>query len=101
MDRGAILLQGLRGQLEGWLDTIKRATSATSVSFVTHAQGEFTLRIEWKKDGAVQHFDRMFTRPEVFGASYGHSPMSWRVQRRACDYARDVMRQVLSARGVI
>lgn len=101
VDRGTVLLQGLRQQLQGWADPIRRATCATSVTFIPHELGEFTLRVEWmSKEGTTKTFDRKFTRQEVFGSSYGHSPAGWRVERRACDHARDTMRQVLEARGV-
>jgi hypothetical protein len=102
LDRGHALLQGLRHQLERWFDTIRKATGATRVFFVAHPDGEFALRVEWEtKAGEKMFYDRMFTREEVFGASYRNSVASWQVQRRACDYARDCMRQVLSARGVM
>ena len=101
MDRGTILLNGLRSQLVGWLDVIRRGVGATDISIVQGGDGEFTVHVEWTtKGGELQSFDKPFTRQEVFGASYGHTPLTWRVQRRACDYARDIMRQILSARGV-
>jgi hypothetical protein len=100
MDRGDALLQGLRQQLERWFDPIRRSTGATGVEFVAHPNGEFALRVKWW-DGGDRHHDRVFTRQEVFGASYGNTPLSWRVQRRACDYARDCIRQVLTVRGVM
>jgi hypothetical protein len=98
MDRGAVLLQGLRNQLQGWLMTIQRATCATNVSFVPLADGEFMVRVEWQpKGGEKKTFDRTFSKPEILGTN----PAQWRVQRRACDYARDIMRDVLAARGAI
>jgi hypothetical protein len=101
MDRGYALLQGLRVQLERWTDTIRKATCATAVSFVPQTEGEFALRIEWKlKTGEVKTFDRVFTRREVFGASYRRQPHAWQVERRACDYARDCIQKVLTERGV-
>lgn len=102
MDRGTALLQNLRGQLQNWLLTIQRATGATDVSFVPHTAGEFTIRVTWRpKGGEEQTYDRVFTRQEVFGASYQTSPQTWRVQRKACDYAREIMRQVLTIRGAV
>jgi hypothetical protein len=102
MDRGTVLLQTLCGQLRGWADPIRRATYATSVDFLPGKDGEFTLRVVWpSREDGPQHYDKEFTRPEVFGVSYAGSPLAWRVQRRACDYARDVMREVLAARGAL
>lgn len=98
MDHGAVLLQGLRNQLQGWMQTIKRATCATDVLFVPLADGEFVLRVEWQyKGGEKKTFDRTFSKSEILGTN----PAQWRVQRRACDYARDIMRDVLAARGAI
>jgi hypothetical protein len=101
MDRAEALLQGLRRQLEYRFDSIRRSTGATGVAFVVKPGGEFAIEVTWKmKDGEVKTFLRHFTKQEVFGSSYSGNPMAWRVERRACDYARDCIRQVLAARGV-
>jgi hypothetical protein len=101
MDRGVVLLQGLRRQLEKWLDPIKRSTCASKVSFVPLMNGEFLLRVEWTlRDGTTRGYDHEFTRSMAFGSSYGNSPLAWRIERRACDHARECIRQVLAARGV-
>jgi hypothetical protein len=101
-DRGTILLNGLLSQLRGWFDTIRRATYAKELTVLPLPDGEFTIRVTWQpKDGAEKHFDKTFTRKDMFGASYGHSPMAWRVERRACDHARDLMRAVLAEQGVL
>jgi hypothetical protein len=107
MDRAATLLQGLRRQLEKWLDTIKRTTGATAVVLLPAPPGafihpgEFVLRVEWKtKSGETKSFEHYYTRGEVFGSSYGGNPLTWRVEKRACDHAREFMRQVLAFRGV-
>ena len=83
------------------LDRIRRATYATDVTIVPTIRGEFSVRVVWKnKDGTVGAVDHEFTRKAVFGASYTNAPLAWRVERKACDYMRDVMRHVLAARGV-
>lgn len=101
MDRAEALLQGLRRQLEHRFDSIRRSTGATGVAFVIKPGGEFAIEVTWKpKDGEAKSFYRHFTKRELFGASYNGSPAAWRIERRACDYARDCIRQVLAARGV-
>jgi hypothetical protein len=96
-----MLLQGLLGQLQAWKDRIRRVTYADDVRLIPGKDGEFVVRVEWKtKDGEVQNFDRAFTRREVFGGSYTEGPRGWRVQKKTCDYARSVMREALSSRGV-
>jgi 3-phenylpropionate/cinnamic acid dioxygenase small subunit len=100
MDRGEALLQGLRRQLEHRLDSIRRSVGATTVSIVPQPDGEFSIRVEWVMKDGTKTFDHSFTQRSVFGASYMGSPMAWRVEKKACDYARDCIRQVLAARGV-
>jgi hypothetical protein len=101
MDRGTVLLQGLRNNLRGWTDRIRRATYATDVTFTAQPDGEFTVRVEWTlKDGQKKYFDKTYTRREVFGLSYSGHQHGWRIQRKVCDYAKELMRDVLNARGV-
>jgi len=101
MDRGTALLQNLRKKLEGWVSPIQRATGASSVEFIPRDAGEFSICVAWKSGDTLCSFDRLFARKEVFGASYALGPSSWHVQKRACDYARDLIRQVLEQRGVL
>lgn len=101
MDRGTALLQGLRKQLEGWRDRIKRATGASLVELVPGEKGEFTAHVEWTtRRGEKKSLDRPFTRLEVFGSSYTQGMMHWQVQKRVCFYARAVIGDVLAARGI-
>lgn len=101
MDRGEALLQGLRGQLRNWLHVIKRSTYATDAELLPGVGGEFSVRVTWvPRGGATTHFERQFTRSDVFGPTYTEGPGGWRVQRKACVYAREIISAVLTARGV-
>jgi hypothetical protein len=102
MDRGVVLLQGLRDKLNtGWARTIQRSTGASSVSFVERTNGEFALRVVWKNGDIEKVFEKEFTRASVLGASVHRSTLEWHVQKRTCDYARDTIREVLAVRGVL
>lgn len=101
MARDVDLLQGLLRSLRGWSDAIRRATNAVSVDFIPTENGEFLARVVWKVPDGERSFERTFTRQYVFGKSYGLSPQAWRVERRPCHHARDIMREVLAQRGVL
>lgn len=102
MDRGALLLQGLRTQLGCWFTTIQRGAGLTSLEVVDGPDGAFTLLAEWKtKEGKPEFFSCDFTRELVFGRTAGGSPLAYRVQKRACDYAKDFMREILARRGAL
>jgi hypothetical protein len=102
MDRGAVLLQGLRERLNGgWMEAIRRSTGAHQVTFVMDTTGEFAVRVVWMVAGKEHVFEKKFTKSYVLGASF-HRPMAeWHVEKRACDYARDIMREVLAQRGAL
>ena len=95
MDRGAALLAALRAKLEARRDVVQRSTYAT-VTFHTRPDGEFSVKVTWPGGTYEKVFDRAF----VFGASYRRPSPQWTVQRRACDHTRDIIREVLAARGV-
>ena len=101
MDRGTALLQDLRRKLAGWQDYIKRCTHATEVLFVNKEGGEFDLVVHWvNKQQSAGEFTKNFTRRFVFGGTFSLSPNAWAIERRACDHARDIVREILSKRGV-
>lgn len=97
MDRAALLLQGLRAQLVGWTATIQRGVGATHLELADAPDGEFVLRVTWRTGAHEQLFSRAF----VFGPTLTGSPLAYRVQKRACDYARDFMREILAQRGAL
>ncbi len=85
-----------------WLATIQRGTGLTDIAFVDGPAGSFTLLAKWKtKDGKEKSFSRDFTREFVFGRTASGSPLAFRVQKRACDYAKDFMREILALRGAL
>lgn len=102
MDRGIVLLQGLRAKLEGsWLDSIRRATGATSITFEPLSTGEFVLVVSWKNGEQEHSFKKEFTKALVLGSSLRRPMAEWHVEKRACDHAKDIMREVLAQRGVL
>lgn len=102
MDRGTTLLQGLRAQLGCWFDTIRRGVGATDLECTPAENGEFILRVTWKtKAGEEKKHERLFSRDFVFGHTATGSPLAFRVQKRACDYAKDFMREILAMRGAL
>lgn len=101
MDRGAHLLQGLRTKLKTWVPFMQRATKGT-VEFISRADGEFAVAVRWKnRDGSDGEFIREFTKKYCLGVTFTLPSGSWAVEKKACDYARDVVRDVLGARGVL
>lgn len=101
MDRGAVLLQGLQNKMKGWKPFMERATKS-SVTFVTRAAGEFAVTARWKnKDGTDAEATVEFTKEKVFGPTLSLTPQAWTVQERPCDYSREVVRTILTARGVL
>ncbi len=97
LNHSGALLQGLRKKLDTWLASIERATGATSVAYVQLEGDEFALRVEW----AEHSYQREFTRASVFKGTFHRPQVEWRVEKRACDYAREIIREVLSQRGVL
>jgi hypothetical protein len=98
MDRGEALLFDLRNKLESrWAETIRRATGAT-LTFAGLPGGEFVVKCSW---GEAKTYEKTFTRERVFGGSYNNGVQGWHVERRACDHARDLIRELLVERGVL
>jgi hypothetical protein len=102
MDRGVVILQELRKRLnDGWMGGIRRATGAHQATFVMNDDGAFTVRVVWKVGEEERSYEKKFTKAYVLGASI-HKPMAeWSLQKRACDHARDIMREVLALRGAL
>lgn len=102
MDRGDALLQGLLVKLKAWGDYIRRATHATEVLFQPRELGEFTVVVRWKdRKNTEGEYQKDFTRPLVFGGTYTLTPLAWSIEKRACDYARDIVQEILRQRGVL
>lgn len=101
MSRSVALLQGLRTQMGCWFDTIRRGVGATGLECVDAPEGEFILRVTWKTPDGEKTHERLFSREFVFGHTATGSQLAFRVQKRACDYAKDFMREVLAQRGAL
>lgn len=101
MTRDIVLLKRLRAQLGVWTATIQRSVGAQRVEIVSAQEpGEFTLRAEWADGDVHVSHSRTFSRQYVFGHTCGGNPLALAIQKRACDYARDFMREVLNMRGL-
>lgn len=102
MDRGAVLLQGLRSKLQPWFVYIQRCTHATNVRFSEGVAGEFAVVVSGvAKDQSPWSFSTAFTREKCFGPTFGLDPAAWCIPTRPCDYARAIVREVLQQRGVL
>ena len=98
--RARDLLNRLRVQLTPWIDTICKATSATDLTFSVHPEG-LSVHAKWKNaDGTEGQTSKVFAVDYVLGPDHS-STFRCRIQKRTCEYAREVIRQVLTARGVI
>ena len=86
----------------GWLDVIRRGTAAEKVEFSIRDGGkEFAVVVTFKmKDNSVKTHESLFSQQRVFGDSVRGPSLTWRIQKKTCDYAREVMREVLEQRGV-
>ena len=101
MDRGLALMQRFRGQFSTWMQTIQRGIGATDLQMIpTQEREEFILRATWKGPDGERTHEKLFSQELVFGRTYGGNPLALAVQRRACDHARDFMREVLGMRGL-
>ena len=78
-----------------------RATRG-EVEFLTRSGGEFAISVKWKnRDGSKGSYVKEYTKEFCFGRSFTLATTSWNVEKRPCDYARDLVRCVLDARGVL
>jgi hypothetical protein len=101
LNRAEVLLQQLYGKLGTWLPAIRRATGAADACFVPRPGGEFNIRVEWKLRDGVGVYEKEFTKAYVFGGTFHRPQAEWHIEKRACDHARDIMREVLALRGVL
>lgn len=101
-DRGTVLLSQLAEKLRPWFAVIQRNTHATSVEYVPAQLGEFSIEVRGVDKAGTPWTTRVpFTREECFGVTYTLTPAAWSVVKRPCDHAKRVIREVLTARGVL
>lgn len=99
MDRGHLLLNDLRIKLQrAHIERLRRALSS-NVAIEQGEGGEFTIVVTSLRSN-VPSFRKLFSRRLVFAGTYHLSPEAWAVEKRACDYATDIIREVLEQRGV-
>lgn len=99
MDRGALLLNDLRTKLQrDHVARLRRALHA-DVTVEVAKNGEFTMVVTPMRSGAPV-YKKLFTRQLVFAGTFHLSPHAWAVEKRACDYATDILRETLEQRGV-
>jgi hypothetical protein len=84
-----------------WVDTIRRGVGATELELADAPDGEFILRAKWKTKAGEKVHEHLFSREHVFGRTAAGNPLAFRVQKRACDYAKDFMREILAQRGAL
>jgi len=99
MTRDHLLLQGLKNKIAGWLAFIKRAAMATEVAIEPAPNSEFYVVVRWEKPEPGE-YKKLFDRPTVFGQTMRLHPLAWSIQRCVGDFSRDVVREVLTKRGV-
>lgn len=94
-------MQRLRAQLDTWMQTIHRGVGATDLKMhPTGERGEFILKVTWKGPDGERSHEQLFSQQYVFGRTYGGEPLALSAQKRACEYARAFMREVLTKRGL-
>lgn len=99
MDRATILLNDLRARFQRThVERLRRALYA-NVTVEVGTGGEFTIVVQPLK-ASLSSFKKSFTREFVFAGTYHLSPEAWAVQKRACDYTQDIVREVLEQRGI-
>lgn len=101
--RDVLLMRMLQSQMAGWISVIQRGVGADLVEFSPREGGkEFTIVVTYRsKAGEMVKYESHFSQDRVFGASMRGALVTWRIQKKACDFARDVMREVLEKRGVL
>lgn len=100
MDRGQLLLNDLRIKFQrAHIDRLRRALHA-DVTIEPGQGGEFTVVVQPKYPPGTPSFRKLFSRELVFAGTYRYSPQAWAVEKRACDYTSDIVREVLEQRGI-
>lgn len=99
MNRDDALLQVLRHKLQTWLAYVARASLAVEAKIESAEKNEFYLVVRWDKPQPGE-YRRLFDRPYVFGTSMRLERGAWEIRECAGVLAREVVREVLSHRGV-
>ena len=100
-DRGGLLLGGLLSRLRPWFEFIQRATHAQSVDVVPKQFGEFNVVVSEVAKSGPWSVPVELTRMKCFGVTYPLGPDAWALTMRPCDFARDIVKSVLTSRGFL
>ena len=85
-----------------WLSRIKQTTYCSSVSIDPTKNGEFFLKAVWPatKGGPAGEYRVHFTRSKVLGSTSMKGRLCQRATKTPCRFRDDVVRAILSARGI-
>lgn len=99
-DRGTILLKDLKFKLQRLhVGRLRRSLQFPDIEFEEGQGGEFTVIVTPKH---LRH-DRLSEAVQLttlFAGTFHLSPHAWAVEKRACDYTADIIREVLEQRGI-
>lgn len=96
--RTLILLERFRGMFLPWMKKIVHGVGHPTAVLEVDKSGEFTIRLNWK-DG--MSLTRKVTRQDIFGKSYEGQEITWVVEKRPCDLAKEIISETLHKRGVL
>lgn len=100
MNRGEQLLQVFLSEMRQQASRIKKGSYANDVT-LSRSAGGVDVVVVWKnKNGTEGRWTKTFTLEELLGDTMRQPPTAWRIQRRFCAYAREVLGSVLNQRGV-
>lgn len=98
-DRGTLLLKDLKFKLQrSHIERLRRSLHS-NITFEEGKDGEFTV-IVTPLHAPAAGFRKLFSRQLVFAGTFHLSPHAWAVEKRACDYTADIIREVLEQRGI-
>ena len=101
MDRGVLLLQAFREDIRRRLDVVRRSVGASDILVEPGDGGEFSVRVIWKTADGDKFYVKQFTRTLVFGSSITANPHTLRVVLPGCMHIKNLIHEVLQARGVV
>jgi hypothetical protein len=100
MSRSLKIMQAFRLRMQHWSPRIRKAAYLSGLAFLPESHGEFTLVATWKERGGGEgEYRKHFTREYVFG-QYARA-LRPQPKKRACDFRDDVVREILTQRGVM
>lgn len=96
MGAAEFAMERLRSKVCTWLPRIKSSTCADEVRVQTIPSG-FCITVLWTEKGTGKRSHSLhFTQAGVFDKGRGFVP-----RKKPCDYARQIILEVLSKRGVV